>query len=35
MPETYLVDGSGQILDKVTAPLTEADAVRLLARLQR
>jgi cytochrome c biogenesis protein CcmG/thiol:disulfide interchange protein DsbE len=35
VPETYLVDGSGRILDKVSAPLTEADAAGLLARLQR
>ena len=35
VPETYLVDGSGRILDKISAPLTEADAARLLARLQR
>ena len=35
VPETYLVDPSGRILDKVAAPLTEADARRLLAQLRR
>ena len=35
VPETYLVDGSGRILDKISAPVTEADAARLLARLER
>jgi cytochrome c biogenesis protein CcmG/thiol:disulfide interchange protein DsbE len=35
VPETYLVDGSGRILDKISAPLTEADAARLAARVGR
>ena len=35
VPETYLVDGSGRILDKIAAPLTEADAARLAARVGR
>ena len=35
VPETYLVDASGQIVDKIAAPLTQADAVRLAARLGR
>ncbi|MFM8820179.1 MAG: DsbE family thiol:disulfide interchange protein [Phenylobacterium sp.] len=35
VPETYLVDGSGRIIDKVSAPLSEADARRLSARLRR
>lgn len=35
VPETYLVDASGRILDKISAPLTEADASRLVARLGR
>ena len=35
VPETYLVDGSGRILDKIAAPLSEADAARLAARIGR
>jgi len=35
VPETYLVDGSGRILDKISAPLTEADAARLADRVGR
>lgn len=35
VPETYLVDGSGRILDKIAAPLSEADAARLVARIGR
>lgn len=35
VPETYLVDGSGRILDKISAPLSEADAARLAARVGR
>ena len=33
--ETYLVDGSGRIVDKIAAPLTEDDARRLLERIRR
>ena len=35
VPETYLVDGSGRILDKIAAPLTEDDARRLAGRIRR
>jgi cytochrome c biogenesis protein CcmG/thiol:disulfide interchange protein DsbE len=35
VPETYLVDGSGRIVDKIAAPLTEDDARRLLERIRR
>lgn len=35
VPETYLVDASGRIVDKIAAPLTEADAASLASRLGR
>lgn len=35
VPETYLVDGSGRIIDKISAPLTEDDARRLADRVRR
>lgn len=35
VPETYLVDGAGRIIDKISAPLTEDDARRLAAEVRR
>jgi len=35
VPETYLVDGAGRIIDKISAPLTEDDARRLADRVRR
>ena len=34
VPETYLVDGDGMILAKYPAPLSQADAKAVLARVQ-
>jgi cytochrome c biogenesis protein CcmG/thiol:disulfide interchange protein DsbE len=35
VPETYLVDGSGRVLFKHSAPLTDDDAAELLRRWRR
>ena len=35
VPETYLVDSSGRIADKISAPLSEDDARRLAASFRR
>ncbi len=35
VPETYLVDGAGRIIDKISAPLSEGDARRLAAQVRR
>lgn len=35
VPETYLVDGSGRIVDKISAPLSEDDVRTLKARIAR
>ena len=35
VPETYLVDSGGRIIDKISAPLSEDDARRLAAQVRR